>query len=129
MKKIITLMGAVLLVASSFAQYHSENKKRYDDDKQRDVAYNDSRYHKDNDRRNDRYTSAYRERDMQIAQINREYNRKIERVEDKWMMSRSKKEAVICSLEDKRRYEIRKVYEKFNRRNGHFNDNNSKNRW
>jgi hypothetical protein len=128
MKKIITLMGTVLLVTSSFAQYHPDNQKSYDDE--RAVTYNDRRFDKDhNDRRDDRYNFRNRERDMQVAQINREYDRKIESVRHKWFLSRSKKEAIICSLDDKRRYEIKKVYEKFNRRHNHFDDNDSKNHW
>lgn len=131
MKKIITLMAAVLLVASSFAQYHSDNEKRYDDDEDRDVVYNDnSRFNKDhNNRRNDRYTFGNRERNMQIAQINREYDRKIERVKHKMFMSRSKKESIICSLEDNRRYEIKKVYARNHRRNDRFDDRDSRRHW
>lgn len=131
MKKIITLMAAVLLVASSFAQYHSGNENRYDNDKDRDVVYNDnSRYNKDhNNRRNNRYTFGNRERDMQVAQINREYDRKIERVKHKMFMSRSKKESIICSLEDNRRYEIKKVYARYHHRNDRFDDRDSRRRW
>ena len=131
MKKIITLMAAVLLVASSFAQYHSDNEKRYDDDEDRDVVYNDnSRFNKDhNNRRNDRYTFGNRERNMQIAQINRKYDRKIERVKHKMFMSRSKKESIICSLEDNRRYEIKKVYARNHRRNDRFDDRDSRRHW
>lgn len=132
MKKIITLMAAVLLVASSFAQYHSDNENRYDDnDKDRDVVYDDNnRFNKDhNNRRNDRYTFGNRERDIQIAQINREYDRKIERVKHKMFMSRSKKESIICSLEDNRRYEIKKVYARNHRRNDRFYDRDSRRHW
>lgn len=128
MKKIITSIAAVLLVASSFAQYHDD--KRYDGDKDRDVVYNDSRYNKEHrNRREDRYSYNNRERDMQIAQINREYNRKIESVKHRWFMSHSKKEAIICSLNDDRRYEIKKVYERFNRHNDHFDDHGSGRHW
>jgi hypothetical protein len=130
MKKIITLMGSVLLVASSFAQYHHDDQKWNDNDRDRDVAYNDNRYDRDHDnRRDDRYNFGNRERDMQIAQINREYDRKIEMVKHKWFMSHSKKEAVIWSLEDQRRHEIREVYERFSRHNDRFDDRDSRRHW
>lgn len=119
MKKIITLLGAVLLVASSFAQYDSRDNKRHDND----VAYNDGK-HKDHDNRrgDDRYNNNYRERDMQIAKINREYDRKIESVQHRWFMSHSRKQELIYQLEDQRRYEIRKVYARFNQRNDRWDD-------
>ena len=122
MKKIITLMGAVLLVTASFGQYHSDEKNS----RNNDVVYNDSRYNNHNDRRNDRYDYGNRERDIQIARINREYDRKIESVKHKWFMSHSKKEAIICSLEENRRYEIKKVYQRF--RHSRFEDRHG-DRW
>lgn len=118
MKKIITLVGAVLLVASSFAQYDSRDKR----DRDNDVAYNDGRYDKRNDKRDDRYHYNYRERDIQIARINQEYDNKIQSVKHRWFMSHSKKQQLIYQLEDRRRYEIRKVYTKFNNRNDRFDD-------
>jgi hypothetical protein len=116
------LMGAVLLATASFAQYHSDEKNS----RTNDVVYNDSRYNDHNDRRNDRYGYGNRERDFQIARINREYDRRIESVKHKWM-SRSKKEAIICSLEENRRHDIRRVYEKY--RHHRFDDRNSGDRW
>ena len=126
MKKIITLMVAVLLVATSFAQYNSGNQRNHHDN---DVAYNDGKYKDRNyDERNDR--SHYnRERDMQIERINREYDRKIESVRHRWFMSHSKKQELIYSLENKRRYEIRMVYNKFNNRNDRFDDHDSRRHW
>ncbi len=127
MKKIITLAGAILLYFSSFAQYHSDNEKRYDDnDRERDVVYNDNRHDRHNDRRDDRYTFNNRERDKQIDRVNREYDRKIEMVHHKWFMNRSKKQSIIYSLEEKRRYELRNIYEKYNRRNNRFDDHHSR---
>jgi hypothetical protein len=128
MKTIFTLIASVLLAASSFAQHRSDNQRNYDDDQ--DVSYNNGRYNRDHhDRRDDRYNFDYRERDMQIAQINREYNRKIESVKHRWFMSHSRKESIICQLDDQRRYEIKRVYEKFNRRNNRFDDDGYKRHW
>ena len=124
MKKTITLMAAIFLVASSFAQ-HADNSRIYQD---REVTYNDNRFENRHDRRDDRYNFSIRERDNLIAKINHEYDRKIESVRHRWFMSHSKKQSIIWSLEDKRRYEIKKVYERFNHHRNHFDDH-SKNRW
>jgi hypothetical protein len=119
MKKIITLMGIVLLAASSFAQHNPGNQRNQDDD----VVYNDDGLKDHHDRRYDRYHYNNRERDMQIANINQEYDRKTEEVKHRWFMSHSEKKELIYSLENKRRYEIRKLYAKSNNRYDHNNHN------
>ncbi|MFT3680776.1 MAG: hypothetical protein QM791_10925 [Ferruginibacter sp.] len=112
MKKIITLFVSVFTLTVAFAQYGPGN----DYGKERNAVYSD-RYKKDGDRRrNDHYTALKRERDMQVAEINREYDRKIQMVRNKVFMGRSKKERLIYQLEDKRRDEIRNVYAKYNDR-------------
>lgn len=111
MKKIITLVAAVFLITSAFAQSNSDNN-RYDNDKRRDAVYRD-----DDRRDNDRlYVYDNRQRDREMARINWEYDRKIASIRDRWFMSRSKKERIIWSLEEDRRREIRMVYEKYNGR-------------
>lgn len=117
MKKIYTLIAAAVITTSAIAQLGNGNQNAYDRD--RDVAFNNTPYNHDNgrydrdndyrdDRRNGRY--AWREREMQIARINNEYDRKIESVRRNWLMSRYKRERWIASLEDQRRDEIRSVY-------------------
>jgi hypothetical protein len=124
MKKLITLSAAVLFFTVAFAQYDKGNRKNDDGYNSKDVVYNDNRYNHD-DRRDDRYTFNNREKEMQIARINREYDRRIASVKHNWFMSRSKKNAVICSLEEQRNDEIRMVFARYNHRNNRFDDHDS----
>jgi len=117
MKKIFTLSVAVLMLASAFAQNRG-GQKDYGFNKGKDVVINDGRFKKDDDRFND-YSFSIRQRDMQIAQINQEYDRKIQNVKKIFFMSRYKKDQMIFRLEDQRKDEIRMVYAKFNDRNKH----------
>ncbi len=117
MKKIITLVAAVFVVASAFAQFDRDDN-RNDNDKRRDAIYRD-----DNRRENDRlYVYDNRQRDREIARINWEYDRKIASIRARWFMSRSKKERIIWSLEEDRKREIRMVYEKYNGRRDRYED-------
>jgi hypothetical protein len=118
MKKIFTLMAAVMLVASAFAQYKPGNQGGYESSRDRDNAYNNRGNKRDNDRRNNGYYFSARERDMQIARINREYDQKIHAVQNRVFMSPFKKQRIIRSLQDERRDEIRMVYAKFNDQRG-----------
>jgi len=120
MKKIFTLVFALGIVSLSFAQY-SGNQKSYGHNN--DVAYNDSHYKKDNGRFNDRSDYGKREMEMKIADINRNYDRKIQEVRSNWFMNRSKKERMIRTLEEQRKDEIRMAYAKFNNRHNRFDDN------
>ncbi len=124
MKKMITLVAAVILVATSFAQ---PNGRAYGHDKDRDVVYNDHR--RNDNRREDRYSFSKRERDMQIAQINRAYDQKIYTVRNKWLTSNGKKQRMIRELENDRRYEIRKVYARYNNTSNRYEDNDRRRNW
>lgn len=130
MKKIITLVASVILVATAFAQ---PNGRAYGHDKNRDVVYNDSRYDRNDDRRDDRRNNGYyftkRERDVQVSQINRAYDRQINSVNSKWFASNGKKQRMIRELENERRFEIRKVYEKYNNRLNRADDNDRRKNW
>lgn len=125
MKKMITLSAALMFFVAAFAQYNAGNQRNNDYNKDRDYSYNERSYKKDRDHDNDRYNFNTRERDKQIAAINREYDRKIAAVDHRWFMSRSKKEAIICSLQNQRKNEIRMVYEQFNRRSNRHDDHDS----
>jgi hypothetical protein len=120
MKKTITLLAMAALVSSAtFAQYnHSGGNSGYN--KGREVVVNSDRdrggYHGDRDS----YFFSEREKDMQIASINREYYRKSESVKDKFFMSRYKKEQLLYSLKMERDAEVRSVFEKFNDRRNKF---------
>jgi len=123
MKKIFTLLVSVTLFASAFAQYRNDGNKDFGN-KGKDGAYNDGGYNKGNDRdRGDNYYSfSTRERDMQIAQINREYDRKIMDIKSRFFIPRFKKEQMIHQLNDQRNDEIKWAYVKFSSRSNHYDD-------
>ena len=118
MKKILVLLITATMVSSAFAQYGN----------QRDAVFNNGRYeHERNNNRNSNYYSfSARERDMQIDQINREYDRKEREVRNRLFVSRSKKEKLMWELQEQRRNEIRNVYAKFNDRRNRYDDNDHK---
>ena len=58
---------------------------------------------------------------MQIAQINREFDYKIQRLRNNFYMSRWEKQREFRFLEDQRQREIRRVYVKFKYKN-RYND-------
>lgn len=129
MKKIITLLFASAMFASAFAQYGSN--------KDWDKNNNDESYAKDGKDKHDedRFKSGYyftpREREMEIARINREYDYKIQSVRNKFFMSWYQKKRQIEFLKDQRDREIRRVYARFNdRRNKyHKHDRRDKKDW
>lgn len=130
MKKMITLVASVILVASAFAQ---PNGKAYGHNKDRDVVYNDDRYDRNDrrsdDRRNDRYSFTRRERDMQVEQINRTYDQRINAVRNKWFTNNGKKQRIIRDLENERRYEIKRVYARYNHASNRYEDNDRRRNW
>lgn len=130
MKKIFTFLASVTMAASAFAQYDGGNQRNQGPNRTNDVVYNDNMYKKDNDnmykkdngRFDDRYTFSKREMEMKIAQINREYDYKIQSVKNRFFMHRFKKEQLIYKLECEKRDEIKAVYAKFNDRRNRFDD-------
>ena len=135
MKKALSLSTiAVLIAASSFAQYGRDRDDNYENNRGREVTVNNHGGREYGRERGTYYFTA-KEKDMQIYSINREYNRKIESVKHRFFMGRVKKEQLICSLELERNAEIRSVVERFNDRrnlfvyrdNGH--GDRDRNRW
>lgn len=121
MKKIFTLLFTAAILTSAFAQYDSKDEwgKNGNDDV---FAKNGNDKH---DKDGGGYGSYYftpRERDMQIAQINREYEYRIQSVRNKFFMSWYQKKCQIEVLKDQREREIRMVYAKFNDRRNRYND-------
>lgn len=124
MKKIFTLLFAATLFTAANAQNGNRDNKQFD---QRDnqngygkgSTVNNGRYEKD-DRDNNSKRYNERKRDMQIAQINREYDYKIQKVRSSFYMNRFQKQREIRFLEDKRRMEIKKVNMQFSK--GRYND-------
>ena len=123
MKKIFTLLFAVgfltAINAQSGSSYNRDNRDnqqsgQWGNNHGKDVVGNNGRY--DND---DRYDNDFRSYDgnikMQIAQINRKYDFKVERVRNDFFMRRFEKMRMIRSLEEQRKQEIRMAYARSSR--------------
>lgn len=139
MKKFFTLLFTTAMLSTAFAQYGQKDQR--DRTKESDVyVSNDNRgYDKhDNDfDRNDKgygrgaYIFTAREKNMQIAQINREYDYKIQSVKSRFGIGWYQKKRIINNLEEQRENEIRQVMFKFNSPKNKFGDygRRDKKRW
>ncbi|MBK9530488.1 MAG: hypothetical protein IPO42_01600 [Chitinophagaceae bacterium] len=131
MKKIFTLLFATAMMASAFAQYGQ--KDRGGGNRENDVYASNDNYGYDKHDRDFRgaYIFTARERDMQIAQINREYDRKIYAVRNRPYMGWLQKKRMINTLEEQRGSEIQQVIYKFRSPKNKFGDHkrNKKDRW
>ena len=124
MKRLFTLIAAVMLVSVGFAQ-HGPGKPNGGYGNDRDVVYNDRNdRHDRDDRYRDRsvYSFSPRERDQAINAINREYDRRSQQIRYKAFMSPYKKTSVLRQLEQERRQELSTVYAKFNSPKNVFGD-------
>lgn len=133
MKKTLTFLFALTVAGSSFAQY-----RQGDRDYSRDEAYNNSTSRNDNNRwdndnnweRDNKFNRRYeesfsfsiRQRDEQIARINREYSYKINAVKDSRYLRNREKRNRIDELERERDQQIRIVYARFNNYRNKYND-------
>jgi hypothetical protein len=129
MKKIFTLLFTLGMFAVAQAQPGNRDNRQNDQrdfDKDIDITVNhrpndnDDRFGNDDRYGNSRFANERRMR-MQIAQINREFDYKTERVRNSYFMSRWEKQRLIRSLEDQRQREIRKVYFRYKYSRG-YND-------
>ena len=120
MKKILTLLLAAAMFSSAFAQY--DPKDDWDKNNDGDVYAKDGKHRHDDDRNKGGYYFTTRERDMQIEQINREYDYRIQSVKNKFFMSWYQKKRQIEFLKDQRDREINMVYARFNDRRNKYNN-------
>jgi hypothetical protein len=121
MKTIFTLLFSMAMFSTTFAQY-GQNGQR-DRNKDNDVyTSNDNRGYDHHDRNYGGYTFTPRERDMQIAQINREYDYKMQSVKNKPFMGWFQKKRIINNLEAQRDEEIAQVIQKFRSPKNKFDD-------
>jgi len=116
MKKIFTLSVAVVILAAAQAQNGNRQNEQ-----QRDQRDSQNGYGNDNDHtvknypydKDDRYNNSNaafeRNKAMRIAQVNREYQYKIQRVQSSRFMSRNEKKRQIRLLEAQRLQEIRRI--------------------
>ena len=145
MKKIFTLMFAVGMLAMAQAQPGTRDNRQTDQrkdqrdfdkdyDNGKDVAVSNNGWGKD-DRYDKDYSFSEREKNIQIARINREYNYKIQKVQRSFFMNQFEKQRQIRFLQAQRKHEIDKVLYQFKNRKGHRNDrdnrydNHSKGKW
>ena len=123
MKKVFTFFVFFILIAVSFAQYNPGDEGNHG--KKRNAVYSD-RFKKDKDGRWKAHAHWKKERDMQVDRINREYDGKIQSVKNRWFMGHAKRQRLVNRLEEQRREEIRRVYEKFNNRHSRFDGDHEK---
>jgi hypothetical protein len=139
MKKIFTLLFATAMLSTAFAQYGQKDQRdrgRDDDvyasNSNRDNGRHENDYGKD-ERGYERgaYVFTVREKNMQIEQIYRDYNYRIQTVKNKPFMAWFQKKRQIANLEAQRDAEICQVNNKFNSPKNQFGDNgrNDKKRW
>ena len=127
MKKIFTLLVAVGFITAINAQTGSRTRDNRDTRDQqtdqrgynnKDVDINDGRY--DNDDRYDNNFGSYNGNiRMQIAQVNRKYDFKIQKVRNDHFMRRNEKMRVIRSLEAQRQHELRMLNARNNKKGQH----------
>ena len=107
---------------------YNNNDDRFDNNDDR-FDNNDDRFDNNDDRfdNNDfRYGSSRfaneRRMKMQIAQINREFDYKVEKLRSSFFFSRWEKQRQFRSFEEQRQREIRMVYFKFNGKGNKYNE-------
>jgi hypothetical protein len=128
MKKIFTLLFATVMLGTAFAQYGQKGQRGQNNEDDVYVSNNDHGYDRD-------FRGAYvftpRERDMQIARINRNFDMKIHAVKNKPYMGMFQKNRLIRNLEVQRDSEIQQVIHTFRSPKNKFGDQvrRDKKRW
>jgi len=121
MKTIFTLLFSMAMFSTTFAQYGQRDQR--DRNKDNDVyASNDNRGYDHHDKGYGGYFFSPSDRDMQIAQIDREYQYRIQSVQNKPFMGWYQKKRIINNLEAERDDEIFQVIRKFRSPKNKFSD-------
>jgi hypothetical protein len=125
MKKTFTLLATIaLMISAAFAQYNDDRRRddNYGNNNPRDYAFKNK--HDNDEHFNDRgrYSFSEREKNFQIAQINRDYYNRIQSVKNKFFMGRYQKERKIELLQMQREDAIRSVLMRFNDRDNRYHD-------
>lgn len=135
MKKILTLLFAISIVAMAEAQHGTRDNRQ--NDYRTDQRNYDDRYGYDNDYRyNDRYNTttsnsrfaAERRLKEQLADLNHHYDHRIQELNYNRFMSRNQKHNQIHLLEEQRQRDINRLYIQLNQRygNSNYNDRNTR---
>jgi hypothetical protein len=120
MKKILTLLLSAGLFSASFAQGNHRQRDRYDRNDQYANASND-RYENRNNRRvdNNRNVSYKNQRAIEIQRINREYNYKVQSIENNRYMKNRQKKLAIRDAKKERINQIQMLNARYNGQNNH----------
>jgi hypothetical protein len=114
MKKIFTLLFAVGLVTLAQAQpgrgNHQNDSRDFDKNVDISVNVNHNPYNNNDDRYGNNSFGNERRLRMKIAEINREYDYKIQKVRNNFFHNRWEKQRMISQLENQRDREIRMAY-------------------
>ena len=125
MKTIFTLLFSMAMFSTTFAQYGQKGQRDKDIDVYVSVDSKDFGHH---DKNYGGYIFTPRERDMEIAKINREYGFKIQSVKNKSFMTWMQKKRMVNNLEEQRDGEIAQVIRKFKSPKNKFGDYGRKDR-
>ncbi len=111
MKKIFTLLFSVGAFATSFAQTgHQTNDKRND----RYVTVKSNNYKKFDSHRDNIYTFSAKEKDMEIAKINNDFNFKVKSIISNRRIKKHEKKLLIQKAQSEKEQQIQAVNLKFN---------------
>ncbi|MBK8611077.1 MAG: hypothetical protein IPL84_14325 [Chitinophagaceae bacterium] len=125
MKKIFTLLLTTAMLSTAFAQYGHKGQGDRGDDKINDVyVSNNKDFGHDGFDRRGAYIFTAREKNRQIAQINRDYDYKIQSVRNRAFMSWFQKKRLINNLDEQRYQEIDQIVYRFNSPLNRFGDRN-----
>jgi len=118
MKKIFTLLLSVSVFATSFAQSgHQAN------DKKSKQHVTNTEYKKIDSHRDNVYTFSAKERDIQIAKINSNFNMNVKSIVSNRRVKKSEKRMLIQSAQKQKDQQIDAVNAKFNSKfNAAFSD-------
>jgi len=118
MKKIFTLLFFAGVVSTSFAQSgHQAN------DKKSNQYVTNNEYKKIDSRRDNLYTFSAKEKDMQIAKINNDFNFKVKSIISNRRIKKNQKSVLIQKAQKQKDQQIAAVNAKFNSKfNSAFND-------
>jgi len=114
MKKTILLLATVISISTAFAQYNGNHTMV--------VAASNKSFGYDKGT----YFFSAKDKDIQIAQINKDYDKKVLAVKMKLFIKRSQKDKMISDLQAQRNKEISAVNAKFYDRKNMFNQQASK---
>lgn len=127
MKKIIAIITFIFAGATSFAQ----KSYQHDDDYKNPSVYSHNdrgRYDRD-DRYNRNYNTNFsRQRNIEIARINQEFNNKVRSIENNFWLSRRQKNRRIQQAQFEKEQQLQRVYNQYNGYNNQAGRYNNRNR-